>query len=68
MFKLLRKIKGQSTLEYIVMVTAVIAVLLIFLNPTSGIFASRVNETLDTATNTMTNMATRLSTSHPISP
>ena len=60
-----KKKKGQSTLEYLVLVTAVIAVLLIF---TNGIFKTRVTATLDSATNAMTNMAGRLATSQPLSP
>lgn len=62
-----KKKKGQSTLEYIVLVTAVVAVILVFMKP-GGIFQSRVNATLDTVTNTMTNMAGRLSTAQPLSP
>ncbi len=59
--------KGQSTLEYIILVTAVVAIILVFLGPT-GIFRSRLNQTLDSATNSMINMAGRLSTSQPMSP
>ena len=64
---MLKNKKGQSTLEYIVLVTAVIAVLIIFLGPT-GVFQNRVNQTLDQATNSMVNMANRLATSQPLSP
>ena len=63
-----RKQKGQSTLEYIVLVTGVIAVLLIFLNPTSGPFSTAFNETLTFGTNGMTDMANRLGTSRPLAP
>ena len=59
--------KGQSTLEYIILVTAVVAIILVFLGPT-GIFRSRLNQTLDSATNTMVNMAGRVSTAYPLSP
>jgi hypothetical protein len=58
-----RKKKGQSTLEYIILVTGVIAILIIFLNPTNGIFNTAFNETLQTGTNGMTDMANRLATS-----
>jgi hypothetical protein len=55
-----RKKKGQSTLEYIILVTGVIAILIIFLNPDNGIFNTAFNETLQTGTNGMTDMANRL--------
>ena len=64
---MLKNKKGQSTLEYIVLVTAVIAILLVFLGP-NGIFRSRLNDTLDIATNSMVNMANRLAGSQPLSP
>jgi uncharacterized protein (UPF0333 family) len=54
-----RKKKGQSTLEYILLVTAVILVLITFFRP-GGLFSTRINETFDSATNGMTNMADRL--------
>jgi uncharacterized protein (UPF0333 family) len=58
-----RKKKGQSTLEYIILVTGVIAILIIFLNPTTGVFNTAFNTTLQTGTNGMTDMANRLATS-----
>ena len=62
-----RKKKGQSTLEYIILVTAVIAVVIVFLGPGSP-FRSRVNAVLETTSNRMQNMADRLSASRPLSP
>jgi hypothetical protein len=62
-----RKKKGQSTLEYIILVTGVIAILIVFLNPTSGIFNKAFNQTLKQGTNGMEDMANRLTLSHPIS-
>jgi uncharacterized protein (UPF0333 family) len=58
-----RKKKGQSTLEYIILVTGVIAILIIFLNPSTGIFNQAFNATLRTGTNGMFDMANRLQTS-----
>jgi len=55
-----KKKKGQSTLEYIILVTGVIAVLLIFLNPNGGLFRTAYNRTLTMGTNGMEDMANRL--------
>ena len=63
-----RKKKGQSTLEYIILVAGVIAILIVFLNPTSGVFTKAFNTTLQHGTNGMQNMADRLSSSRPLSP
>ena len=43
--------KGQSTLEYIILVTAVIAVLIVFLNPTTGMFSTTVNASYNQVVN-----------------
>lgn len=59
--KLQKKKKGQSTLEYIILVTGVIVVLLVFLNPQGGVFNKAFNSTLAEGTNGMLNMAQRLS-------
>ncbi len=65
MFKNLhqKKKKGQSTVEYIVLVTAVIVLLIYFLGP-SGPFATAYNKTLQYGTNGMDNIANRLGQSH----
>jgi hypothetical protein len=42
------------------LVTGVIAILIIFLNPSSGIFNSAFNSTLKTGTNGMLDMSNRL--------
>ncbi len=58
------KAKGQSTVEYIILVAAVIAALLIF----RGTFQTAVEDTMTEGTNGMTNMAARLSGSRPVAP
>lgn len=63
-----RKKKGQSTLEYIILVTGVIAILIVFLRPNGGVFNTAFNQTLQTGTNGMTNMAGRLAGSRPLAP
>ena len=55
-----RKKKGQSTLEYVILVAAVIAAVLAFV-PT---FRTAYNTTLSRGTNAMTNMAGRLQDSY----
>ena len=57
-----RKKKGQSTIEYIILVAAVIAALLIFL---PGAFTTAFENTLEQGTNGMEDMANRLSSSRP---
>ncbi len=61
---MLKNKKGQSTLEYILLVAAVVAVLVTFLGP-GGTFSTNLGNTLEKSTNDMLNMANRLSTSRP---
>jgi hypothetical protein len=60
----MRKKKGQSTLEYIILVTGVIAILIVFLNPQHGTFNTAFNTALRTGTDGMANIAARLNASH----
>ena len=54
------KKKGQSTVEYVVLVAAIIAALIVFLRP-GGVFQSTFNDTLASGTTGMNSMANRLS-------
>ena len=56
---MLKNKRGQSTLEYIILVTAVVAVLLVFLGP-GGIFRNTFGNTLNVVTDGMTNMSNRI--------
>ena len=60
-----KKSKGQSTVEYLILVAAVIAALLFFLKP-GGLFQKAYNSTLITGTNGMEDMAGRLRSSRPM--
>jgi len=60
-----KKRVGQSTVEYIILVAAVIAVLIIFLRP-GGIFHTSLNQTLIDGTNSMLNMSERLKNAAPL--
>ena len=62
-----RKKKGQSTIEYIVLVTGVIAILIVFLGR-NGIFQQAYNRALVQGTNGMEDMANRLASSRPTAP
>lgn len=52
--------QGQSTVEYILLVTAVIAVVIIFLTTKDGLFQKRLTNTLDISTNSLENIAVRV--------
>lgn len=60
-----QKKKGQSTVEYIILVAAVVAAVLLFV---AGPFNLAVEKTFKTGTNGMEDMANRLKTSRPPTP
>lgn len=57
-----KKKKGQSTIEYVLLVTAVVVVIIAF---TQGPFREAYNATLVRGTNMMTNFGLRLQQSYP---
>jgi uncharacterized protein (UPF0333 family) len=61
--RLNRKKKGQSTLEYIILVAGVIAILIVFLGPT-GLFRTELNDSLVNATDSMDTLSNRLQNSY----
>jgi len=65
MLKPQKKKKGQSTVEYIILVAAIIAALIIFL---PGTFQTAFNAAMTSGTNGMENMADRLAGSRPLAP
>jgi len=62
-----KKKKGQSTVEYIILVAAILAALIIFLKP-GGVFQTAYNDALLSGTNGMVDMANRLQFSRPEAP
>ena len=60
-----RKKKGQSTVEYIILVAAVIGALIIFL---PGVFRASYEDALTSGTDGMEDMAGRLQASRPVAP
>ena len=66
--KKLKNKKGQSTVEYILLVTAVIAVIIVFVNgQQKGSFQQTLNSTLNQATEDMDTMSGTLVSSHTLS-
>ena len=63
-YKTPRSQSGQSTVEYIVLVTAVIGAIILFMNGPNSVFQQKVNTTIDTATEGMTTRATALEGTH----
>ena len=56
----LKKKLGQSTVEYILLFTAVVGILIAFLISPSSPFKTKLNETLSSGTEGMQDMANRL--------
>ena len=56
--------KGQSTVEYILLVTAVIAVMIAFAAGPASPFRTKLNETLTNVTDDIGVMGNRLTASH----
>ena len=54
--------KGQSTLEYVILVTAIVVIFLVFFQQ-GGLFHQTYNSTLHMTANTMLKMANRISNS-----
>ena len=56
----MRSHKGQSTVEYILLVTAVVGVVILFTTGKSSVFSQRLNSVFNTTTQDMLNVASRL--------
>ncbi len=54
---MIMKKKGQSTVEYILLVTAVVAVIIVIVNGDKSPFRKKLNTTIDTITNGMEDKA-----------
>jgi len=64
MYMHIKNKRGQSTVEYILLVTAVVAVIIGFVaTQKQGGFQDQLNQTLNGATQQMTNFADRLANS-----
>lgn len=62
---MLRSKLGQSTVEYIILVAGVIAIIVVFAGSGNSPFRAALNRTYASATNGMENMANRLANSRP---
>ena len=56
----MRAHKGQSTVEYILLVTAVIALIMVFTSPTNGLFTNRITQVFNQTSMDMVNVASYL--------
>ena len=57
--------KGQSTVEYIVLVGVIIGVAVVFMASPNSPFRTTMNRILNSTSNVMENMANRLAVSYP---
>ena len=63
-FKKAREQSGQSTVEYILLVTAVIGVMIVFLLRDGGPFKTKLSNTMNTTMSDMEDQAEKISSSH----
>ena len=56
--------KAQSTVEYLLLITAVLGVFIVLLVGQKSIFKERITNTFNIATNDMVDIANRLSKTH----
>ncbi len=56
----MKNIKGQSTVEYVLLVTAVVGVIILFTTGNNNLFQKRLNSVLNETTNSMIGMSHRL--------
>ncbi len=56
--------KGQSTIEYIVLVTAVIAIIILFMTGQNSMFGNKITNTYCTTAEGMSERASALSETH----
>ena len=61
---MLMKIKAQSTVEYLLLITAVLGVFIVLLVGQNSIFKQRVTNTFNIAASDMVDIANRLSKTH----
>lgn len=57
------KSRGSSTLEYIVLITGIVSILVVFLSP-GGVFQTAISRGFNSTTNSMLDMSSRLENSH----
>lgn len=62
---MLRNKRAQSTVEYLILVAAVIAVILAFAGSSSSPFRTTLNSVLQGSTDIMSNMSNRLNRAYP---
>ncbi|MEW5894418.1 MAG: hypothetical protein AB1650_01485 [Candidatus Omnitrophota bacterium] len=60
--------QGQGTLEFVVLITMIVGILLIFLNPQTGVFTRSLFSTVDMTANGMSDMSSRLSHVQTVGP
>lgn len=65
---MLKNKKAQSTIEYIILVTAVIVIIILFMMTPGSVFRTALNGTLADTSDGMKNMSERLKGSRPLSP